>query len=94
MLGDLFNKAKRYSEAIAIARKGLEVDPLNAGSYCVWGKALEKMERYEEAIDRFQKAVNCHDPNWTPYAKKEIERQQRLIEIRELKKQQEELEEE
>jgi tetratricopeptide (TPR) repeat protein len=93
-LGDLYNRAKRYNDAMGAASKELELTPESAAAYCVWGKALEKQGRFEEAGAKFRQAVSCGDPTWHDYATKEIERQQKLIERREALKQQEEYEEE
>jgi tetratricopeptide (TPR) repeat protein len=94
LLGDQYVKAKRYSDAISVVRRELEIRPNSAAAYCIWGKALEKQGDFEGAISRFERAVECNDPAWHDYALKEIERQQKLIERRELMKEQEELDDE
>jgi tetratricopeptide (TPR) repeat protein len=66
--------------------------PNSAAAFCVWGKALEKQGRYEEAMTKFRRAVSCSDPAWTSYATKEIERQEALIKRREALEEQQELE--
>ena len=94
LLGDLYNKAKRYNDAIAVVRRELEIRPNSAAAHCIWGKALEKQGRFEEAKSQFQRALACNDPAWHSYAATEIDRQDKHIERRELLKEQEELEEE
>jgi len=62
--------------------------PGDACLLCAWGKALEKLNKYEEAIKKFEQAIN--DPYWGNYATRQIERQKKLIKIRELRKLQKE----
>lgn len=75
-LATLYNEVGQYNRAIAMARKGLAYVKSKAGLYCLWGKSLEKLKRYDEAIEKFKKAVS--DPQWGGYAKKQIERQKKL----------------
>jgi tetratricopeptide (TPR) repeat protein len=75
-LAAAYNETGRYSQAIAVAKKGLALTDKKAGLYCAWGRSLEKQQLYDEAIDIFQKAVN--DPQYGDYAKKQIQRQMDL----------------
>ena len=84
-LGDLYNRTRRYNDAMASARKELELNSNSAAAFCVWGKALEKQGRYDEAIAKFRQAHSCGDPAWSDYAIKEIERQEKLKELPEIR---------
>lgn len=75
-LAECYNEAGKYQQAIATAQKGLKVSDEKGGLYCAWGRALEKQQLYDEAMDIFQRAVN--DPQYGSYAKKQIERQVEL----------------
>lgn len=78
-LANCYENAKKYSDAMGIVRKGLEVCESNkqAGLYYEWGRSLEGLGRYDEAIEKFQLAAN--DPTWGPSAQKQIKRQEDLI---------------
>ena len=78
-LATCLENAKKYSDAMNIVRKGLEVCDADkqAGLYYEWGRSLEGLGRYGEAIEKFQVAAN--DPTWGPSAKKQIKRQEDLI---------------
>ena len=82
-----------YSKAAAAARDGLA---LNGGEVAFlnyqWGEALSKMNDYEGAIVKFEKVAGMGDPLWSGPAAKQIDRQQKLIKIREAKKEQEQYE--
>jgi len=75
-LAQCYNKSKRYNDAIATVRKALPLAENKAGLYCAWGSSLEKLEMFDEAIDKFQLALN--DPQYGGYAKKQIQRQEDL----------------
>jgi tetratricopeptide (TPR) repeat protein len=92
-LADAYNDVGRADDAIAVARNLLAVSPGNGSAYVTWAKALErKADRqgqagnydaaialYGEAIGRLELARN--DPDWRSHATREIDRQNRLIEI-------------
>ena len=71
-----YNETGRYGKAINAAQKGLKLTTKTGGLYCAWGRALEKQQLYDEAIDIFQRAVS--DPQYGSYAKKQIQRQEDL----------------
>lgn len=86
-LGFLYLDAEMFNKAGAVARKAIDTWDANdgklGGMYYLMGKVLEKRdEKYEEAITYFQRATS--DSYWGDPAKKEIERQQQLIEIRQM----------
>ncbi|MBN1827499.1 MAG: tetratricopeptide repeat protein [Candidatus Eisenbacteria bacterium] len=74
------DKIKNLSGAIQNVSRGLELNPNNARGWCVWGDILEKQKKYEQAIAKFEKAVTLSDPIWSPYAERQIPRQEQLIE--------------
>jgi tetratricopeptide (TPR) repeat protein len=78
-LATCYEANKRYSDALAVVQKGLAVCDANkkAGLYYEWGRSLEGLGRYGEAIDKFQMAAT--DPTWGPAAQKQIKRQEDLI---------------
>jgi len=86
-LGFLYLDAEMYNKAGALARNAIDTwdsgDGKLGGMYYLMGKVLEKRdEKYEEAITYFQRATS--DAYWGEPAKKEIVRQNQLIEIREM----------
>jgi tetratricopeptide (TPR) repeat protein len=89
-LGELLNDAGRYREAVTRVKQGLGFD-MNCGAHahCVLGRAYEKLLEYDPAKREFEIAVRCNDPRFNDYATKQIERQEQLIKIRELKAQKE-----
>lgn len=90
-LAFLYKDNNQFDKSAEIAREGLAVNPNEACLHCAWGKALEKLGSFEEAIAKFEQALN--DPYWGSYASKQIERQNKLIKIREMRKLQEEYDE-
>jgi tetratricopeptide (TPR) repeat protein len=78
-LATCYEENKRYNDAMGTVRKGLQVcgSGKQAGLYYEWGKSLEGLGRYGEAIEKFQLAVK--DPTWGPSARKQIKRQEDLI---------------
>jgi len=89
-LAFLYKDADEYQQSADVAQAGLETNPDDSCLYCAWGKALEKLGRYEDAIVKFERALALNDPHWSNYAAKQITRQNQLIKIREMRKLQEE----
>jgi tetratricopeptide (TPR) repeat protein len=78
MLATTYEATQRYSDAIKTVQAGLGMcDKDKAGLYYEWGRALEGLSRYDEAILKFELAVN--DPTFGDAAKKQIKRQHDLI---------------
>jgi tetratricopeptide (TPR) repeat protein len=89
ILARVYNELKRYDEAIAAAKKGLEANAGQEALLCYeYGFALSKLKRYDEAIAMFEKVVATKDERWSETANKEIARQERLKKIGDSKKQQ------
>ena len=78
-LATCYEATGRFDDAMGTVRKGLEICDVKkqAGLYYEWGRSLEGMGRYNEAIEKFQLAVN--DPTWGASARKQIKRQEDLI---------------
>jgi tetratricopeptide (TPR) repeat protein len=90
-LGELLNEVGRYSEAIIRVKQGQAHDTgCGAHAHCVLGTAYEKLKEYQKAKRSFQQAVNCNDPLFASYAAKEIDRQQKFLEIEQMKEKQKE----
>ena len=81
-----YNDVGKPSQAIETVQTGLKVSEKRAGLYCAWGKSLEKLTRFDEAIDKFANAID--DRQWGNYAKKQIQRQEDLKKRAELIQQQ------
>lgn len=89
-LGELLNDMGDYARAIDQVRAGLKVDMgCSAQAYCVLGKAYEKLENYNRARQEFRNALDCNDARYNDYALKQIDRQDQLEKIKELKEQKE-----
>jgi superkiller protein 3 len=89
-LAFLYKDADQYQQSADVAQAGLKTNPDDSCLYCAWGKALEKLGRYEDATAKFELALALNDPHWSNYATKQITRQAQLIKIREMRKLQEE----
>ncbi|MBD3178737.1 MAG: tetratricopeptide repeat protein [Candidatus Latescibacteria bacterium] len=89
LLALIYNENKKWDDAIAAARGGLALNDGN-DAFLLYqlGVAVSKKGRYEEAINHFQKAVNIGTEPWKSSSVKQIDRQKKLIEIREAKKEQ------
>jgi tetratricopeptide (TPR) repeat protein len=89
-LGELMNDVGRHKEAISRVKEGKQLDTeCGAHGYCVLGQAYEKLGQYDRAKREFKKALNCNDKNFNDYATKQIDRQEQLKKIEELKKEKE-----
>ena len=93
-LADAYNDVGRNDSAIATAQRILQVSAGNGSAYVTWGKALEKkgtrlaeqnadydgaMVLFGQAITQLEQALR--DPKWKSHASREIERQNRLIDV-------------
>lgn len=93
ILAKIYNENGMYQKAAGSAKAGLA---LNGGEVAFltyqWGEALSKLNNYEGAITKFEKVAGMRDPLWSAPAAKQVDRQQKLIKIREAKKEQEQYE--
>ena len=71
--------ANRYQRAIEAAKEGLAGDSTSACLKFCWAQALDKMGRHEEAIPVFEAVLS--DPAYAESAKRELERQQRIVRL-------------
>ncbi|HMB70597.1 MAG TPA: tetratricopeptide repeat protein [bacterium] len=89
-LGELLNDVGRFQEALRSVKEGKMYDTeCSSHAYAVSGRAYEKMggiTNYKKAEREFRKCVDCADPNFTSYCEQQIERQQQLAKIEELRK--------
>ena len=93
ILAKIYNENKMYAKAAEAAKAGLALgDGEKAFLNYQWGEALSKQNDYEGAIEKFEKVAAMKDPLWSGPATKQIDRQQKLIKIREAKKEQEQYE--
>ena len=71
--------ASRYQRAIEVAREGLAGDSASACLRFCWAQALDKLGRHEDAIPVFEAVIN--DPAYAEPAKRELERQRRIVRL-------------
>jgi len=72
--------ANRYESAIRVAKEGLQADSTSACLHFCWAQALDKLGRHEDAILAFE-AVGGTDPAYADAAKRELERQRRIVRL-------------
>ncbi|MCK4548610.1 MAG: tetratricopeptide repeat protein, partial [Candidatus Krumholzibacteria bacterium] len=93
LLSMIYNENATYPKAAAAAKAGLALnDGETAFLTYQWGEALSKQNDYEGAIAKFEKVAGMGDPTWSGRAVKQVDRQLKLIKIREAKKEQEQYE--
>jgi tetratricopeptide (TPR) repeat protein len=90
-LGELLNDVGRFQEALRFVREGKMYDTeCSSHAYAVSGRAYEKMggiTNFKKAEREFRKCVECGDKNFKSYCEQQIERQQQLVKIEELRRQ-------
>jgi tetratricopeptide (TPR) repeat protein len=74
-----YYEANRYQRAIDAAREGLREDSTSACLRFCWAQALDKMGKHDEAIPVFETVVA--DPAYSESAKRELERQRRIVRL-------------
>jgi tetratricopeptide (TPR) repeat protein len=72
-------EANRYESAINIAHEGLREDSTSACLHFCWAQALDKLGRHTDAIPVFEAALD--DPTYAEAAKRELERQRRIVRL-------------
>jgi len=93
VLSQIYNELGQPAKAIETVKKGLALGgEQGAFLHYQWGVALEKQKNYDGAIGQFTKTVSYNDPQWTSYAKKQIDRQEKLKKRAEAIKQKEQYE--
>ena len=93
ILSKIYNENAMYPKAAASAKAGLALkEGETAFLTYQWGEALSKMKDYEGAIAKFEKVAGMGDKLWSGPAAKQVDRQLKLIKIREAKKEQEQYE--
>jgi protein O-GlcNAc transferase len=74
-----YYEANRYESAIKVAHEGLAADSSSACLRFCWAQALDKLGRHKDAIPVFEAALA--DPTYADAAKKELERQRRIVRL-------------
>jgi len=74
-----YYEANRYESAIVVAHEGLAQDSTSACLHFCWAQALDKLGRHKDAIPVFEAALE--DPTYADAAKKELERQRRIVRL-------------
>jgi tetratricopeptide (TPR) repeat protein len=89
-LADLLNEVGRHQDAIRVVKEGQKYDEgCPAYGYYVTGIAYEKLggvPNFKRAKREFKKCVDCGDPQLSESARKQMERQDQLIKIEDLKR--------
>ncbi len=67
-LGDTLKNLGRFDEAIVAIEKGREYDDERPDFHNILGVCYFKLERYEDAIERFHRAVHLHPSSAIDYA--------------------------
>ncbi len=78
-MANAYYEANRYESAIKAAREGLAADSTSACLHFCWAQALDKLGRHKDAIPVFEAALD--DPTFAEAAKKELERQRRIVRL-------------
>jgi tetratricopeptide (TPR) repeat protein len=79
VLSQIYNELNQPNKAIETVQRGLQLgEGQGAFLHYQWGVALSKLEQYDQAIGQFNKTISYQDPQWTGYARKQIDRQEKL----------------
>jgi serine/threonine protein kinase/Flp pilus assembly protein TadD len=57
----------RYEEAIAVAQRAIELDPLSSDAYRGLGRAQEAVNRFTDAEATYRKAIEARHDDWQAY---------------------------
>ena len=63
VLAKVNSNLQKYDEAEKYFKMALQKDSVDYDTYYEWGKALYKEEKYEAAIEKFQKSIDLGNPN-------------------------------
>jgi serine/threonine protein kinase/tetratricopeptide (TPR) repeat protein len=58
----------RYEEAVAVAQRAVELDPVSSEAYRELGRAQEALNRFADAEATYQKAVEARPDDWQAYS--------------------------
>jgi len=58
----------RDEEAIAVAQRAIELDPVNSAAYRELGRAQEALNRFADAEDTYRKAIEARTDDWLAYS--------------------------
>lgn len=78
-MANAYYDANRYESAIRVAHEGLLADSTSGCLRFCWAQALDKLGRHEDAIPVFEAVVA--DPAFADAAKRELERQRRIVRL-------------
>jgi len=78
-MANAYYEANRYESAILVAQEGLQADSTSDCLHFCWAQALDKLGRHKDAIPVFEAALE--DPTYADAAKKELERQRRIVRL-------------
>lgn len=65
-LANLSRLTKNYTEAIAAAKRAIELSPKDSNAYAVLGLIYKEQKEYKETENYFKKAIEL-DPKWWPH---------------------------
>ena len=74
-----YYEANRYESVIKIVHEGLAADSASGCLHFCWAQALDKLGRHADAIPVFEAALV--DPAYADAAKRELERQRRIVRL-------------
>ena len=63
--GYIFERQKKYEDAIEKFQKAIEIDPKSAYAYYGWGNTLINQRKYDEALEKYKQAIEL-DPEFAP----------------------------
>jgi tetratricopeptide (TPR) repeat protein len=78
-MANAYYDATRYQRAIEMVQEGLANDSASSCLRFCWAQALDKLGRHEEAIPVFEAVLG--DPAYSEAAKRELERQRRIVRL-------------
>ncbi len=78
-MANAYYEANRYESAIKMVHEGLLEDSTSACLHFCWAQALDKLGRHKDAIPVFEAALD--DPAYAEAAKRELERQRRIVRL-------------
>jgi tetratricopeptide (TPR) repeat protein len=83
-LAECLQSSGQPAKALTYIKEGLTDGKQQAWLYSIWGKILEDEQNYDGAIAKFSQAVALGEEPWSGYARKQIVRQQKLKQRKEM----------